>query len=314
MSGRQLFTIDSFRDTGRPLLAVLADPDSIFIRALARFRNRSLYANIVNDRSAVYYTTGISRIDPFVDLDAISINYVPGTSDVIISPTHHASPKTLPTALPTFSTRFTKDTRALLSRLPLILFLTVFIPIGTVIFLLNSVFQSVRSRHRIKLHEAGKAGIDIGGYRIPLIFDDVRREAEEMFEGVNALQEQEYLPAGSEEMASVPNSPTLARIDPPLPPAVKTTSTSDGSGVGEEVAESVCEQKQGERALEFPTLALTPAQFAMIQALDDVGWRKYPVFIHQHRHSHAAIIVRMNKPGFEEGKIVVKHWLGEFAV
>ncbi|KAG9816752.1 DUF676-domain-containing protein, partial [Aureobasidium melanogenum] len=40
-SGRQLFTVDSFRDTGRPLLTVLADPSSVFIRGLAKFKHRT---------------------------------------------------------------------------------------------------------------------------------------------------------------------------------------------------------------------------------------------------------------------------------
>ena len=31
-SGRELFTIDNFRDTGRPLLELMADQDSIFIK------------------------------------------------------------------------------------------------------------------------------------------------------------------------------------------------------------------------------------------------------------------------------------------
>lgn len=42
-SGRQLFTIDKFRDTERPLLEVLADPESIFIKGLAKFERRTLY-------------------------------------------------------------------------------------------------------------------------------------------------------------------------------------------------------------------------------------------------------------------------------
>ncbi|KAF2817356.1 lipase/serine esteras-like protein [Mytilinidion resinicola] len=310
MSGRQLFTIDSFRDTGRPLLSVLADPDSIFIRALSRFRHKSLYANIVNDRSAVYYTTGISRIDPFVDLENIKINYVEGTEQVIIDPDNPISPKEESGSLPAFSTRLTNSTRTILGQVPLIALLTVLIPIGTVIFLINSGFQSVRSRQRIRMHESGKAGIDIGGYRIPLIFDDVRREAEEMFENMNNLQSQEYLPAGSEELASprsAPSSPTLLRAD--SSPMAKVTDNSAGDD------DSIVEQKQQlVRSLEFPTLALTPDQFAMIQALDDVGFRKYPVYIHNHRHSHAAIIVRMDKPAFGEGRIVVEHWLSEFAI
>ena len=61
-SGRQLFQVDTFRDTNRPILSVLADPGSIFMLALAQFSHRVLYANIINDRSAPYYTT---RFVPF---------------------------------------------------------------------------------------------------------------------------------------------------------------------------------------------------------------------------------------------------------
>ena len=64
--------------------------------------------------------------------------------------------------------------------------------------------------------------------------------------------------------------------------------------------------------MEFPMLALTPDQFAMIDALDNVGIKKYPVHIHEARHSHAAIIVRMQRDTFREGKIVVRHWLSNF--
>ncbi len=85
VSGRQLFTIDSFRDTGRPLLSVLADSDSIFIAALSKFRNRVLYSNIVNDRSAVYYTTAISRIDPFTKPDEVKLNYLKGMKENSLS-------------------------------------------------------------------------------------------------------------------------------------------------------------------------------------------------------------------------------------
>jgi hypothetical protein len=49
----------------------------------------------------------------------------------------------------------------------------------------------------------------------------------------------------------------------------------------------------------------------MIKALDDVGFRKYPVHIHNSSHSHAAIIVRNTRGAFEEGKLVVAHWLKE---
>lgn len=114
-SGRQLFTIDNFRDTGRPILSVLSDPDSIFIHALGRFQNRALYTNIVNDRSAVFYTTGISRTDPYVDLTKVNLHYLKGYEPVILDPKH--SYDLIPEhELPTFSQRIRMQGQTYLRR------------------------------------------------------------------------------------------------------------------------------------------------------------------------------------------------------
>lgn len=298
-SGRQLFTIDKFRDTGRPLLAVLADPESIFIRGLAQFKHRSLYANVINDRSVTYYTAGITQTDPFVNPAAISINYLDGYEPIIVDGENPVSGKE-PEVLPAFTQRLTTTTRAVFGRIPITAFLILFIPIGSSIFLVNSVIQSWRSRQRIRLHEEGKAGFDIGGYRIPLI-NNMRKEVEDMFENMNSTQEPEYLPIGSEELASPTQPSNRSRKD---------SSSKYLADLDSEV-DSIEEQKTA-RTPEFPTLALTPDQFAMIQALDTVGFKKFPVHIHNHRHSHAAIIRRMDKPGFDEAKVVVKHWLDQF--
>ncbi|KAF2798304.1 lipase/serine esteras-like protein [Melanomma pulvis-pyrius CBS 109.77] len=299
MSGRQLFTIDSFRDTGRPLLAVLADPESIFMQALAQFKYRSLYANVVNDRSVSYYTAGISKVDPFIQPDEVKMNYVDGYEDVILDGENPVSAKE-PEALPAFTQRLTSSTRTVFGRVPLVAFLVVFIPIGSTLFLINSAIQSVRSNQRIRMHEQGKGGFDIGGYRIPLMINGMRKEVEDMYENMNNAQEQEYLLSGSEEHASpsISQSTNISR----------KKSIDNASEV-----ESIEESKAG-LAVEFPTLALTPDQFAMVEALNNVGFKKHPVYIHKHRHSHAAIIRRMEKSSFDEGRIVVKHWLNEFVL
>lgn len=295
MSGRQLFGIDKFRDTGRSLLAVLADPDSIFIQGLAQFQHRSLYANVQNDRTVTYYTAGISQTDPFVRPDSVQINYISGYDDVIVDGEYPVSPKE-PEETPALAQRLSSSTRTILGRVPIVAFLAVFIPIGSTLFLMNSVVQSVRSQQRIRLHEEGKAGIDFGRYRIPLMINAVRQEAEDMFENVNNTQDQDYLSAGSEDIAS-PTQPKSAAL------RRKRSFHSDES--------SIEEQKKG-LAVEFPTLALTEDQFKMIEALDNVGFKKHPVYIHNHRHSHAAIIVRINKKSFDEGRMVIKHWLDNF--
>ncbi|KAF7187254.1 Lipid droplet phospholipase 1 [Pseudocercospora fuligena] len=70
-SGQQMFLVDSFRETGRPLLSLLSDPNSIFVKGLDMFKNKWLYANTINDRSVPWYTAAWSRTDPFVELDKI---------------------------------------------------------------------------------------------------------------------------------------------------------------------------------------------------------------------------------------------------
>jgi len=295
MSGRQLFGIDKFRDTGRPLLSLLADPESIFIRALAQFQHRSLYANVVNDRTVAYYTAGISQTDPFVQLDLIKVNYIPGYNDVIVDGEDPVAPGELeqPQA---FAQRVASGAQTMLGRVAITAFLAVFIPIGSTLFLMNSAVQSIRSTQRIRLHSEGRAGIDASRYRIPLMIDAARQNVEGIFENVNRVQGQDYLSAGSEEMASPTQSSS--------PGWTRKQSHSDGPS----------DEKPKGSALEFPTLALTQDQFKMIEALDNVGFKKYPVFIHNHHHSHAAIVVRIDKASHAEGRQVIKHWLDNFAI
>jgi hypothetical protein len=269
------------------------------MRALAQFKHRSVYANITNDRTVAYYTASFSQTDPFVQPEALNIKYLDGYKDVILDVKNPVSHKKVETA-PTLQQRLMSSTRAVFQKAPLVAFFLVFIPIGTTLFLLNSAVQSVRSRQRIRLHELGQAGADFGGYRIPLL-NSARREVEDMFENMNNTHEQEYLEEDSEEVAS----PT----QPVSPVARKASFISHPESVG---SGSDLEKAPKERELDFPALALTQDQFKMIENLDNVGFQKFPVYIHNARHSHAAIIRRMDKKDFEEGYIVVKHWLDHF--
>jgi len=283
MSGRQLFLIDSFRDTSRPLLSVLADPDSVFLQALSRFQSRSLYANIINDRSAVYYTTGISATDPFANLSAVAINYL-DDQQVLVDQDNPVSfagsdPSSAPAArLPNF-----------LLRLRLGIFFSLFIPIGSLLYLLNAAVQSVRSHQRIRQHAAGKMGVLRGAYDVPLFVANATRTAETVFEEMNSAHAQEYL----EDNDDADEGEALLGMRRGSRAAIK-------------------EGEDGKPA--FPTLALTDGQFAMIEGLDRVGWKKYPVHIVGVTHTHAAIIVRMQRESFREGKVVVGHWVDNFVL
>ena len=323
MSGRQLFTIDNFRHTGRPLLSILADPDSVFIKGLALFKRRTLYTNITNDRTAVYYTTGISKIDPFANLDKVKLNYVEGYNNVILDP---IEPVVLPEPqkmeIATLYTRFTTSARTFLNRIPLVVALIIFIPIGAVAFLINSALQTMWSSRRIRLHEAGKAGIEIATYRTPLLINSMRGAVEDTYENLNSTQDNDYLSPGGEEEALRAEADSSPWRDPSESPitsspeseteaterATKPFSATPSTASITSLDNAIRTQTGN---LNIPTLALTPDQFAMIETLDNAGWRKYPVYIHNDRHSHAAIIVRSNKKTFNEGYSVLRHWLEE---
>ncbi len=285
MSGRQLFGIDTFRDTGRPLLAVLADSNSIFMSGLAKFEHRTLYCNVTNDRSAVYYTTGIAKTDPYTDMSKVKVNYVKGYEDVILDPVNPVAPGLPP---PPKKESLRERTRKQIRRIPFLATLMVFVPIGIVAFLINSAIQSIRSSRRVKLHEKGLAGIRIEDYRVPPWINEIRSAVEGAYENLNSAQNQQYLSLSDDETDGL-----LANEE-------------------EEAAEQdILALERKESHPHHPTLALAPYQFAAIQSLDKLGWRKYRVWIHADRHTHAAIIVRKEKDTFTEGWVVLKHWLEE---
>ena len=293
-SGRQLFSIDSFRDTGRPILSVLSDPQSIFMKALSLFKNRVLYANIINDRSAPYYTTYITRIDPYIDLSAIDINYVKGYDPIIIDPIDPVS-KIPPESSQTIWSRIAGSSQNILTHVPLVAALVVLIPIGSVVFLINSGIQSIRSQKRIKLHESGQAGVGLGNYRIPLMVENARSAVEDTFGSMNGAQGRRTLLAGADE-------------DTESQPYPASEKVFEGNGE----IESAPKRRSSSSKPRFPILNLSSEQFAMIENLDEIGWRKYAVHIHDVRHTHAAIIVRSTtRKSFKEGKQVVSHWLEE---
>ncbi|KAL5350038.1 hypothetical protein ACLOAV_005075 [Pseudogymnoascus australis] len=288
MSGTQLFTLDDFRDTGRPILEVMADPNSIFIKGLRRFKRHSLYANITNDRTAPFYTTGISKIDPFVDLKAVDVEYLDGYEDIILDPSRPFSPKEK--KLLTFYSRLKLDASFFFANLHIFALLALAIPIGTLAFITYAGIQTVLSSCRIRLHESGRAGIDPSSYRTPFL-TDIREAVEDAYGNLNNAQAQEYLSAtptsaGSSDDEGASRRPLMANKaaeKASCPTSAPGNPNTDVSPKGP------------------PTLALTPEQFTMIRNLDSVGWRKYFVHIHKLRHSHAAIIVRRDREDFSEG-------------
>ncbi|KAK7964914.1 hypothetical protein PG984_002140 [Apiospora sp. TS-2023a] len=281
MSGRQLFTIDNFRDTGKALLTIMSDPDSIFMQGLARFKRKTLYANIAHDRSVPYYTACMAKTDPYRDLERVKFNYVPGYEEVVLDPINPVRPSLKPDGMTLES--LTNNGWWYLRNAPKITLIAVLVPIAIIGYLINSVVQNSRSSKRIKLYESGLAGIEPGKYRVPIMMQELQQRVEGAYEDINNSQHQEYLASSDDENEREMNErdrKTLAR-----------------------------ERRMSHP--QWPTLALAPYQFDMINNLDSLGWHKYPVYLRKNHHTHAAIIVRMEKPSFVEGYTVMKHWIKE---
>jgi len=68
-TGPQFYVKDSYADTGRPLLEIMADPNLLFYRALALFPRIAIFANAINDLTVPYVTAAFEPYDPFVTLD-----------------------------------------------------------------------------------------------------------------------------------------------------------------------------------------------------------------------------------------------------
>lgn len=289
-SGRQMFLVDNFRETGRPILSVLADPDSIFVHALAEFQYRSLYANIINDRSVNYYTASVSPVDPYADLEKLSLHFVKGYEPIVLDPEHPFDRIPEPPQTPPFYERFTTGAKRLFRRAPRFLLFACLIPIAIAVFLVNSVVQECRSQRRITLHHQDKVD------SIPWLMREVQEGLDSAIERVNSIQEQEYLLQGPSNItgATDETSGDIPGTRQPNSRGAEKPETHAGKKA----------QKPG-----FPTLALTRAQFAMLKAFNNLEFQKYLVWIHNSNHSHAAIIRRDGRPTMIEGETVIKHWL-----
>ena len=281
-SGRQLFLIDSFRDSKQPLLSVMTDPNSIFIKALSLFKNLVLYANVINDRSSPYYTSAFSKTDPFADPDLIDIEYLEGYDPVVIK-----SPSAVARNLrrdDTFPSNLIRRSKNFFSTLPWIAALTIITPFALTAFVVNAGIQHVRSNQRIRVHESDTSNTGFGIYRIPLILEHAATAVGGQSAQIGIIDEE---PGTSKKI--VPDD------------------------ADNEFEKSVISAKSRSGLLsQFDDLVLAPEQIEMIENLDRVGFKKFPVFIHNVRHTHAAIVVRSERRwGFDEGRLIVKHWLDE---
>ncbi|KKK15750.1 hypothetical protein P175DRAFT_0435146 [Aspergillus ochraceoroseus IBT 24754] len=309
-SGKQLFMKDTFRDYGKPLLSVLADPGSIFVQALTKFKYRSVYGNIINDRTTPLYTTIFSSVDPFRDPENVNINYVTGYEPVVVDPYVYTLPSKPKAKLP-FMRRAWGEVLVFANNLKFWSIYTLVLTIAIPTFLVYAFIQTCRSQARIRIHEEGISEDPFKRYRIPIVVKKVQTVIEEVFENAASRQDPDYLtPSATRSVLEFQSETSETRSSMTLQDAETFSPTQSAEHDNKLTGRASAALPDGSSVdQQYPTLALTPDQFSIIKSLNRVGFHKYPIYIHNHRHSHAAIVVRIQKEGFEEGHTVIKHWL-----
>jgi hypothetical protein len=276
-SGQQLFLADKFHDTGKPLLVTLADPDSIFVHALAKFEKRTIYSNIINDRMATFYTTSISESDPYAaGLGNLKMNYVKGYGEVVIDGSDPCQPLSEEDMKIIPATPFSEIAHATSRKVAKAAIIGLISPIFMTALLAVSSIEVHRSRRRIQVHASEK------GYGITNFLQNMSEKVDHGAESLStpASATENSLPkdaTGSLEMLGVEPSPT---------PSVHNSELNQPG-----------------------KLALLPEQVDMVKSLNAVGFDKFHVYIHKCDWSHAAIIRREPRTLYDEGKIVISHWL-----
>ncbi|CEP64062.1 lipase ROG1 family protein LALA0_S10e01398g [Lachancea lanzarotensis] len=356
-TGKQMFLKDKGRFTnGTPLILLMSLENSVFYKALQEFKNTALYANVINDKRTAWWTAGISRNDPFFEVDEKNgdhrFSYVANYAPTVIDPSRSIritriedfNEKVEDTTL----RRQKKDNvkvdprkyffftywSAKLGRWFAVLFnLLLIAPIWVIWFILSGTMETIKSTTR--------AAKFMKGYSHHFIDDvfDVNSEEPELddiivtsSESPNEyeLQLQQSLNDQTDTFiesifSAIERKNTLSAVMDELDPE-NVTDTEDNDRVVrttlKELALHSIEEIEARRSqatggtedlpsLENLHLDLAPAQVRIIESLNRIAWRKFPVYIRNTVSTHACAIVRHKDENFEEGKLVVAHWVKE---
>lgn len=341
-TSRQLFLTDAVKppaqDPGAPkrqLLLCMADPQLPFYKALALFKSHTLYANVVNDHRTEWYTAGINEVDPYMRNSAyIRGAYMPGYGPIVLDYARplqlayseekgefvpftawEASSATAATNLG-LGSRIRKAVWRTVRSTYMLLHVGVVIPVWFVCSVLNSAFQAVsawfRKRHFLNSSVFSAFKAIVGDIHIP----SNNAAPEEEVESTMAEKVSEHAGVVLESVLEAVNYrsevdlPALAlqkRASASSTAATQTTGTADTAATQTTDTADTAAAKLSKAS----QLNLSPVQRTIITNLNKLGWAKYPVHIRHSTHSHAAIICRFPAPQFEEGKVVVRHWVEE---
>ncbi|CAH6719472.1 lipid droplet phospholipase 1 [[Candida] jaroonii] len=295
-TGTQMFLADGSKDR-LPLLVWMSDSRSAFFKGLSSFKNKNLYANIINDKRTPYFTASISLQDPFKSMvnenaSAYSLEFIEGYEPNVIDIT---KPIEFQSQEPqTTLERGRKSVGRKLNWFKIITKAILFTPVWFLWILGNSILQIIRNRKRVGeflkandisyLHHEQDAPVHNLESDISNNFKDTTDSfVESIFDAMNSDSYKNY----------------------------HSYRTKASPSASTESLDSKLSLVNLKGQIEDFNLALVNLQKVVINNLNSLKWNKFPVLIRNTKQTHRAAIVRMPDPKFDEGKVVVRHFMNE---
>lgn len=323
-TGSQLFLTDRKIVAGKeylPLLQWMSDPSSKFYKALELFRERSLYANAINDRRTSWYTAFVSALDPFNSmvnetLSAYSLRYIKGYEPTIVEFSKKIDFNRVDLRRPQFSLgRLLYKGYVWLKLLSSMVFI---MPIYSLYVIYNSIKQRVKMTKRLKEFARDNAEGLKTLYEVAAK-DDTLTHLNSMVDKDSDQKESDSL-----HLADRFQDQTETFVDS-IYSALNSASYYDYHHSVARTNTALAEKTQllnktpinlrGKKAAPLFKVKLTSTQEDIVKNFNRLEWKKYPVIIKNTKATHAAIIYRHEDPSFKEGKLVVNHFVSQvFAI
>lgn len=321
-TGSQLFLTDRKVVCGKdyfPLLQWMTNPSSKFYQSLKLFKSRTLYANTINDRRTSWYTAFVSAFDPFNSmvneaLSAYSLQYVEGYEPTIVDFSKpiefnricHEKPPRVSIG------RITYKSLVWLKVLGSFVLLA---PIYALYVIFKSIRQRVTIRMRIKKfaresaeglkalyqaathddHNPSKVSFD-NKYESESD-DEIVKISDRVYDQTETFVDSVYSALNSASYYDYHHSVTKA----------DDTKTMEKEPLKSRGPVTL----KGKAAAPNFKVNLTESQQQIVENFNKLGWTKFPVIIRHTKATHAAIIYRQDDPDFEEGKLVVRHFINQ---
>jgi len=228
-----------------------------------------------------YYTSAISKHDPFRDIINLNLSYFPSYAPTVVDPTHPL------VALATPKKDIKHNQRRLLGFAIVIL-----LPLWASIVIIVSLYQNYVSAQRIRQHVNPHHEKNS---------DKISSPADKsVSNGAGVVQDVFEGHVDSGVSPSDGQREYFTGMFPENGDAFNQSPTAYENRV--ESATTVTNYNKEEYLL-----PLSEDELAMISGLRGMSWSTFGVHIHKTMRSHAAIIQR--RKGLGEGTVVIQHWL-----